>query len=164
MRRVFIFLGLMAFYPAQPLWAQEPLASQLRGCAAIMGSVERLACYDRLARPVPPPIPIPPSPPVSNQVADFGADSMPDTQPAPIPRSLLASVTSQVTAFSFDARGHFTVTLSNGQVWRQIEGDTVNVPLRKGYTRTATVSRAILGSYSIRFDDPRGLFKVVRVQ
>jgi hypothetical protein len=69
-----------------------------------------------------------------------------------------------VTDISFDSRGHFTIGLANGQVWKEIEGDTVNVPLRKDRTHTATVSRAILGSYSIRFDNPRGLFKVVRVQ
>jgi hypothetical protein len=174
MRRILMLLALTAVLPPAPLFAQDSLTAGLRSCAAIVGSVERLSCYDQLARR-PPPAPLPtPMPmqmqmpqrpaPAPNPAADFGADTLPQAAPVPLPRSSLESITSPVTDFSFDVRGHFIVTLANGQIWRQIEGDTVNVPLRKDHTHTATVSRAILGSYSIRFDNPRGLFKVLRVR
>ena len=174
MRHNLVLLTLSALSLPTPLWAQDALSTQLRACAAIMGSVERLACYDQMARrpsatplPAPLPAPMPPRPsPATPQIAaaDFGADSLPQAVPAAPARSPLESITSAVTDFAFDTKGHFIVTLANGQVWRQIEGDTVNVPLRKGLTRTATISRAILWSYSIHFDNPRGLFKVVRVR
>jgi len=180
MRRNLALLTLAVFCWPAPLRGQDPLSTELRACAVIAGSVERLACYDQLARrpvlapmtqPAPPPAPVqtprrPASPPVSTETAtaDFGADTLPQAAPAPPARSSLASITSGVTDISFDARGHFIVALANGQVWRQIEGDTVNVPVRKELTHTATISRAVLWSYSIRFDNPRGLFKVVRIR
>ncbi len=89
-----------------------------------------------------------------NAAAEFGADTLPQAAPTPPPRSPLESITAQVTDFRFDARGHFIVTLSNGQEWQQIEGDTANVPLRKSLTHTATISRPALWSYSIHFDNP----------
>src|ERR1700721_397189 len=135
MRRILVLTTLPAVFLPAPLWAQDSLVTQLRQCSVVVGSVERLAWFAQLARP-----------------------------PVPVPRSSLESITSPVTDFSFDVRGHFIVTLANGQIWRQIEGDTVNVPLRKDRTHTATVSRAVLGSYSIHFDDPRGLFKVLCVR
>ena len=175
MRRNFLLLVLAVFCSPEPLWAQDSLSTQLRACAEIVGSVERLACYDQMARhpsstPLssPAPLPMPQravSPPASPQTAaDFGADTLPQAAPAPPTRSPLESINSAVTDFDFDAKGHFIVTLANGQVWRQIEGDTINVPLRKGFTHAATISRAVLWSYSIHFDNPRGLFKVVRVR
>jgi len=161
-----LLLVLTAVLPPAPLFAQDSLTAGLRSCAAIVGSVERLSCYDQLARrPLPTPMAAPAQMPQRPApAADFGADTLPQAAPVPVPRSSLESITSPVTDFSFDVRGHFIVTLANGQIWRQIEGDTVNVPLRKDRTHTATVSRAILGSYSIRFDNPRGLFKVLRVR
>jgi hypothetical protein len=170
MRRILVLTTLPAVFLPAPLWAQDSLATQLRQCSVVVGSVERLACYDQLARrPLPAPLPTPMAAPAQMPqrpapAADFGADTLPQAPPVPVPRSSLESITSPVTDFSFDVRGHFIVTLANGQIWRQIEGDTVNVPLRKDRTHTATVSRAILGSYSIRFDNPRGLFKVLRVR
>lgn len=175
MRRLFLLpICVAASFPG-PVWAQNALSTQLHQCAAVVGSVERLACYDGLARGMPPSstAAAPPAqnsqrpvlaPPPQNAVADFGADTLPQAAPAPPQRSSLESITAQVTDFSFDSRGHFTVTLSNGQVWKEIEGDQVGVALRKDLTHTATISRAILWSYSIRFDNPRGLFKVVRVR
>ena len=174
MRQNLILLILAALCSPTPLWAQDSLSTELRACAAIVGSVERLSCYDQLARrPVPalspPPVQVPQrpvSPPLSarNDPADFGVDTLPEAVPAPPARSPLESISSAVTDIDFDTKGHFIVTLANGQMWRQIEGDTVNVPLRKDLTHTATISRAILWSYSIHFDNPRGLFKVVRVR
>ena len=171
MRRVLVLTTFAAIFLPAPLWAQDSLATQLRQCSVIVGSVERLACYDQLARrPIPalaapaqmPQRPMPSLP--ADQAALFGADTLPQAAPVPAPRSPLESITSPVTDFSFDVRGHFIVTLANGQIWRQIEGDTPNAPLRKDRTHTATISRAVLGSYSIHFDEPRGLFKVLRVR
>jgi hypothetical protein len=171
MRRILMLLTLTAVLPPAPLFAQDSLTAGLRSCAAIVGSVERLSCYDQLSRR---PLPAPLAPaqmqmpqrqtPAPPPAADFGADTLPQAAPVPVPRSSLESITSPVTDFSFDVRGHFTVTLANGQTWRQIEGDTPNVPLRKDITHTATIARAVLGSYSIHFDNPRGLFKVLRVR
>ena len=172
MRRILVLTMLSAVFLPAPLWAQDSLATQLRQCSVIVGSVERLACYDQSARR-----PVPAASQLSRRrtrylsVRPSPADPPRISAPTPClrphrPRAAFDPRfdTSQVTDFSFDVRGHFIVTLANGQIWRQIEGDTVNVPLRKDRTHTATVSRAILGSYSIRFDNPRGLFKVLRVR
>lgn len=165
MRCILVLVTVSAIFPSAPLPAQDSLTTTLHQCSAITASVERLACYDRLAGHPISAAPQPaPSPPAGNPVSDFGLDTIPQPKPMPAPRSPLDSITSQVTDFTFDVRGHFIVTLANGQIWREIEGDTVNIPLRKDRTHTATISRAVLGSYSIRFDNPRGLFKVLRVR
>src|SRR5215472_11117146 len=106
----------------------------------------------------------PPRGPASPPVLKQSTAALPQAVPAPPARSPLESITSGVTDISFDTKRTFIVALANGQVWRQIEGDTANVPVRKKLTHTATISRAVLWSYSTRFDNPRGHFKVVRVR
>jgi hypothetical protein len=70
-----------------------------------------------------------------------------------------------MTGFRFDRQGFFTVTLANGQVWRQVEGDTSlahwhGVP---GSYRV-TIRSGALGSFNLQVKgDPSG-FKVARVR
>ena len=44
---------------------------------------------------------------------------------APAPQALKAgAVTARLTTYTLDAHGMFTAILANGQVWRQLSGDT----------------------------------------
>jgi hypothetical protein len=156
---LFLVATLSMLYPAS---AQDSLALQLRRCAAISGVMERVACYDRLAGQSATQ-PSSRSESGGDAVASFGADTIPEPV-APPKRSPLNSITAQVTEFHFDSAGHFGVTLSNGQAWKQIEGDTNAPLLHKDKVYTATVSRGFLGSYDLSFSTLTGLFKVVRVR
>ena len=167
MRRATLLLAVTVLLPREA-FAQASLASELKRCAAIGGIMDRLACYDRLAGQPPGAAPSGPSPQFELQspedtVAEFGTDTIPQPE-VPLKRSPLDSITAKVTGFRFDPRGHFIVTLANGQVWRQLEGDTIVPLLNKNKTYTATISRGFLGSYNLSFGNSGGLLKVVRVR
>jgi len=73
-------------------------------------------------------------------------------------------VASRMKSYSFDAYGIFVVTLENGQVWRQLSGDTVlahwNRPA-SGYA--VLITRGFLGSFNLQVKNSPVMFKVRRV-
>jgi hypothetical protein len=74
-------------------------------------------------------------------------------------------VTARMQSYTFDKLGWFTVTLDNGQVWKQINGDTDFAKWKKpaaGYQ--VRVSRGFLNSYNLQVKGLPGLYKVLRVQ
>jgi hypothetical protein len=91
--------------------------------------------------------------------------------PAPafgMPRAAPASqgdrVTARMASYAFDRYGIFTVTLENGQVWRQISGDDVLAHWKQPASRyVVRITRGALGSYNLEVRDSAGLFKVRRV-
>ena len=63
------------------------------------------------------------------------------------------------------AHGKIIVILENGQVWRQIDGDSSTPYIRKNIDGlTARVKKAAFGSYSIRISGTRDAFKARRVK
>ena len=179
MTRIGIALLFVAGLSA-PLLAQ-PLPQQLSKCLSISGTLQRLACYDAVAHgaglsaparaPVYVPTPAPSyapapayaAPPVTASAAPnaFGAERLPQTASA-APRQA-NRIVADIVQFGLDLRGRFTLTLSNGQVWRQIEGDDSRTKPRKA-AHSVTIERAILGSYALTFNDSNRLYKVTRVQ
>ena len=173
--------------------AAQSLQEQLQRCLKVYGVMDRLACYDDVARgtsatvsrplpPAPPPAPANPvtaaAPPPSPRTAQpgFGYNSAaPSRQTTPeafgsenIQRPASASpvdsITAAITDFSFTPQGRFILTLANGQMWQQIEGDVVRPMLDHRHTRSVTISRGLLGSYNLSFSDQRGRFKVERTR
>ena len=147
------------------------LRTELMHCLSFTGTVERLSCYDRLARgaasgalgaPVPAPVPPsraaaqPPQPPARQ----LGQEELRSYAPAATPEQL----TADITDFQKNPAGRFTVTLNNGQIWRQVAGDTTAAQYRSGQTRAVTISRGSFGSYDLRFNDRNAVFKVQRVR
>ena len=172
----------------------QTVPQQLAKCLTIFGMVERLECYDNVARsavgnvpaqPAPaqpglprspvtaaaPPPRVNPQPPAefgytagvpSRQTTPetFGSENI--VTPAPAPS--VDSITATATSFSFTPQGRFIVTLSNGQVWQQIEGDVAHPDLRTKRVRNVKISRGLLGSYNLSFSDQTGRYKVDRVR
>jgi hypothetical protein len=68
---------------------------------------------------------------------------------------------SPMTAYSFDLRGLFTVTLANGQTWRQMPGD-VHHPhwIKPAGSYVVSLSRGALGSVNFTVQGQPGLYKV----
>ena len=87
---------------------------------------------------------------------------------APAPQPLPAGskqVWSQMAEYSFDKFGYFTATLANGQVWRQINGDTDYAHWKGSAGRYLVhITHGFLGSFNLQVKDQPGKFKVSRVQ
>ena len=160
---------------------QDSLPLQLTTCLQIPGVLQRLACYDRVAhslpqravpaerpvaRAVPPPSYAAPPPVYPAPPPGYGAPSL-DLGGERVPR--MASVpkraqelTAGVAGVSYDARGRFTMTLDNGEVWRQLEGDSG--VLRGSRISAVRISRGALGSYDLSVIGHNATFRVTRLQ
>ena len=152
------------------------LQAELAHCLTFSGAVERLSCYDRLAREAvrgapqaasAPPLPAPsradtaanrPAP-REFQPRDFGKEQLPST---PLPGE--DRITAEISDFRQDPTGRFTIVLSNGQVWQQSAGDTARAQYRSGGTKTVIISRGSLGSYDLAFGGRNMTFKVKRLR
>jgi len=104
-------------------------------------------------RVAPVPVPVP--------AQQFGKALPP---PATIPANV-DHVAANMQSYAFDKLGWFTVTLDNGQVWKQVHGDTDFAKWKKPAANyQVRVSRGFLNSFSLQVKGQPGLFKVLRVQ
>lgn len=144
-------------------------------CADIADSAERLKCFDAavphakdaLAAPAPVakekslldwfgfgrPTPV-------TKPEDFG-------KPAPEPAAgeEITQIKATVLEFARTLRGKCLFVLDNGQVWRQIDGDsTVVRDPEEGSTLRVTIETGLLNSYNLVIEGRKGLIKVSRVK
>jgi hypothetical protein len=167
-----LFLPLLAAGQAR---AQD-INSQLAHCMTMSGAVERLSCYDRVARQAVGAAPQSPSAqapqtqaplarvePPADPSRGFGQEQL-RKSPAAEQAEQAERMTAEIVDYQKDARDHFTVVLQNGQVWRQMAGDTGIAQFRSGRTHQVTISRGVLGSYDLRFNDRNLSFKVQRLR
>jgi hypothetical protein len=164
------------------------VSAGLSRCLAMGDAQARLACYDDLARSVAPPVthvaaPVAPTPPVvappppqatfgvPNQATQttpeqFGSDSLP--KPAPEPAAApkeIDSIAATVTEYAKNPFGKFIVFLDNGQVWRQLQGDSGEARFnRKPEDNKVRIERGLLGSYTLLLNDSAKTFKVERIK
>jgi hypothetical protein len=76
-------------------------------------------------------------------------------------------VASRMVAFDFDKDGFFTVKLSNGQIWRQLPGDTSQAHWRKSpndFVYNVSITHGMFGSFNLRVAGLAGGFKVERIK
>lgn len=182
----FLLLGLTA-----PVQAEEfgDVLRAMDQCSVIADKDQRLACYDqvspqvkaaiaRLPRTAPPTEAeqkswfgfdfgdIFGSTPNQQTTPDtFGSDRLPAPPPKPgeaVPPGPIESIGAKVTEFAYTPFGKFIVFLDDGQVWRQLEGDSDKANFRSG--DTVTISRGFIGSYNLSIDGSAKMFKVKRVK
>ena len=78
---------------------------------------------------------------------------------------VLDSISAGVTEYAFTPFGKFVVILDNGQVWKQIEGDSDLARFKKTPTdNKITISRGFMGSYSLTINGSAKVYKVTRVK
>jgi hypothetical protein len=84
----------------------------------------------------------------------------------PPPPLLLDHVSARLTTFTLDQHGLFTAVLSNGQVWRQISGDTTLARWnpKKAAQYVIVISSGVLGSYNLQVQGQPYRFKVERLR
>ncbi|MBW8708408.1 MAG: hypothetical protein JF627_03955 [Alphaproteobacteria bacterium] len=167
-KKVLPFVLVLAV-AATSAWAQDSLTVQLSGCLAIPGVLQRLACYDRVAHGVVPASrtsAVAPERPALRTAPSLavpspeglGSERLRRATPVRRPSAMLA----QVVSISYDPHGHFTVTLDNGQVWRQLAGDTA--VLQGTSISTVRISRGALGSYDLNVEGRNASYRVMRLQ
>jgi hypothetical protein len=74
------------------------------------------------------------------------------------------SIASRMVSYSFNSYGNFTVTLANGQVWRQLEGDSSTARWHKPASNyLVSITGGVFGSYNFMVKGSPGKFKVRQV-
>lgn len=101
--------------------------------------------------------------PVIQTEAQFGAENLgkPERQAAGQPEEIDA-IKGSIATLSYLPNGRALITLSNGQVWRQIDGDSEHFRGKNG--ELATVERGIFGSYNLTVEGHNQMIKVQRVR
>jgi hypothetical protein len=174
--------ALLAIVPAQADPSREAL-SEFAKCSSISAVIERLQCYDNAAVAAKMALAAPPSAqqqasiqteeeesggvlqwfglseskPVK-KAEDFGRPPPPPDAPKEV-----TAIAASVSKFSRTGLGRAIFTLDNGQVWTQIEGDSIEVRDAKPGDEV-TVEKAFFGSYSLIFKERKGLIKVRRTK
>lgn len=75
------------------------------------------------------------------------------------------AISARMASYEFNKNHLFTVTLDNGQVWQQIEGDDLLANWsRSPRNYSIVITRGLFGSYNFRVQKNGGLFRVRRVR
>ena len=146
--------------------AGPDLASAILACSAQNDEKTQLACYNAIAAQLKAasPTAAPQQTPTSyGTPEDFGKTDIPFARNVPEP---LDHITAGVANVSYNYFRQFTVTLDNGQVWRQSKSDGA---VARFYTpekhETVTIHHGFLGSYSLTIDGQDwASYKVQRVK
>lgn len=89
---------------------------------------------------------------------------LPTTPPPEAMAKNVDHIISRMVDYKFNSQGIFTVTLANGQVWRQIDGDTNYAKLKlRPDSYIVTIKRGIFGSYKVTIKGIPGLFRARRI-
>ena len=147
-------------------------------CAEIADPVKRLECFDAATARGKAALAAPPAqaaqPAKEKSLLDwFGfSRSAPVTKPeefgkpAPEPGpNEVTQISDGVLEFAKTARGKAIFILDNGQVWRQIDGDSTDVRAPPPGTRMrVTIEVGVLGSYNLTIEGRNNLIKVNRLK
>lgn len=161
-----------------------PAPAALKACTKISGDAARLACYDaamgltKQAPAAPQNAPRagadaadathakPALPSAQVTPAQFGSEQLDSkTTQSPSAPKALDRITATVKSHRFNPWKKFTVTLANGQIWQQEDGDTsrpARFPDKKDLT--VTISRGMFGSYNLQIEGSDLVYKVRRVR
>jgi hypothetical protein len=73
-------------------------------------------------------------------------------------------ITARLADYKFSPRGAVTLTLDNGEIWQQMEGDS-STPRLKQAARTyvVTIRPGFFGSYNLTVAGQSGLYRVRRI-
>jgi hypothetical protein len=174
---------------------RDDVLSGLQHCSAVTDDKARLACYDALVRPAQEAMARPPepgeathpptkeeekswfgfdvsglfnsSPEQQKTPQQFGAENRPATQKkVEEAEQEVDSISAGVTDYAFTPFGKFIVFLDNGQVWRQIPGDSGDKPMfhKAAKDNKVTIERGLIGSYNLMVNDSTRTYKVERVK
>jgi hypothetical protein len=102
-----------------------------------------------------------PARPIVGSPRNFGSENMPEPSSGPQP---LDHITAKVASATYNYFRRFTLTLDNGQVWRQNESDTRVARFDDNGTETVTISRGFLNAFSLAIAGQYGTYQVKRIK
>ena len=100
--------------------------------------------------------------PTVGSPADFGNEDLPEAE-SNEPRPL-DHIAARVASVSYNYFRRFTLTLDNGQVWRQMESDGKVARFSDDGGEAVTISRGFMGSFSLTIDGRWGSYQVKRIK
>lgn len=165
--------------PGDPRLRDDVMSAVLR-CYAVPEDRQWLDCFYGAAQPVRTHLGLSPGPqaPAMNISAPVDQpmvqNPMPDAMaqdqfglaaaPRPMARNV-DHITARMTAYDFTRFKIFTVTLSNGQIWRQLSGDITYAHWDKPpASYMVTISRGAFGSFNLQVKGLPSVFKVARLK
>lgn len=156
--------------PGQPgdIPVRDAVMSAAAGCTHVGDDRQWLDCYYAAAQSMRATLHLSPAPQTSpampmQQAAGMHAASEFGKEAAS-PAASINRVQSRMVSYKFNALGTFTVTLENGQVWQQVEGDTDHAHWNKpAPSYVVTIKRGFLKSYNFQVQGLPGLYKVLRI-
>jgi hypothetical protein len=157
-------MALVANPPApgvpQDLAVRDTVIVAASRCGSVAAERPWLDCYYAAANPARSllgltPVAVP-APATALSPAPAGQGGMFDKQPI--------NGRGRMASYKFDSNGFFTVVLDNGEVWRQIDGDTTMAHwFRKPGFYVATVTAGALGSSNLSVQGEGRSYRVRRV-
>ena len=131
----------------------EPATDALEAiyrCSAIADSTERLKCFDRTAQAA--------KDARTPREADFG-------KPPPDRPAEVEQIVALVTELSRTSHGRAVFVLDNGQTWRQLDSDDVQVlDPAPGKAMRVTIGHGLFGSYTLTVQGRNGFVRVRRAE
>jgi hypothetical protein len=129
-------------------------------CYATENDRAWLDCYYAAAAPMRSELGLTPGP----RVAAAPPPVPPLPGPKAFPDNSAGRVKIHMTAYSFDRNHNFTVTLANGQSWRQVSGDTHTAHWTKPASAYAVkITRGAFFSHDLQVEGLPEVYKVDRV-
>jgi hypothetical protein len=144
----------------QDLAVRDAVIVAASRCGSIGAERPWLDCYYAAANPARSLLGLTPvavlAPATALPPARTGHDGMFDKQPI--------KGSAHMASYKFDSNGFFTVALDNGEIWRQIDGDTTMAHwFKKPGFYVATVTAGALGSSNLHVQGEAHSYKVRRI-
>ena len=95
---------------------------------------------------------------------EFGAEDIPE-QRKKKEEKRLKSITAKIAEIRINPFGKVTLTLENGQVWRQLDSEGKNLRFKEGdQLYTARIKRGLIGSYRLTIPELKRTIRVNRIK
>lgn len=136
--------------------ARDEVMSLAFHCTSVDDDRQWLDCYYGAAQPMRARLNLPPAP-----------QAPPSPVPSPVrvaPQQTADLITDRLADYKFGPTGTFTLTLANGQVWKQDVGDIAFAKLTlRASDYVVTIRRGFLGAHNITIKGVPGLFRAQRI-
>lgn len=147
--------------PAELIWRNQVMSGAV-ACPPQDPARQWLSCYYEAARTMRVHLGLEkpaPAAPIQSPPPALPAQAPIPAQPA------TSSYPVRMASYTFDSMGYFTVTLTNGEVWRQIDGDTSYAHWKKPpEDYLVRVNHGWLGSRNLVVENQPGLFRVQKLR
>lgn len=94
----------------------------------------------------------------------FGEEQLQSTRAKKAQSNRQNKLEDKVIEVRVNSRKRATLTLANGQSWRQLESDDISLPLRDGKLYTVVIKRSVMGNYLMRVNELKRTIRVRRIR